>query len=278
MGILKQKISSHWIALGDYRLPVVVAVLLHVILIILLITGLGHQKPYTQMSSVQSKPQVIVKAEAVPARVIQKKLDRIAADKRAVREKIRAQKRAAALKIKRARALKVKRARLRLAQKKAAQAKVRAQRLAKAARAALQKKRNIKRQKIASLKALQQKLQKTMVAEQLKADSARIASANAAAMNVEVDRYKTAILQAISQNWYVPGNVSKEISCLLMVRLAPNGDVLDVSLLKGSGSAVLDRSAVSAVYKSSPLPVPTNRAIFDKFRELRLTVRPLNAS
>ncbi|QLH41403.1 MAG: cell envelope integrity protein TolA [Coxiellaceae bacterium] len=47
-------------------------------------------------------------------------------------------------------------------------------------------------------------------------------------------------------------------------------------MVRSSGNSALDNSAVSAVFKTSPLPVPTDAELFDKFRELRLTVRPEN--
>ena len=71
----------------------------------------------------------------------------------------------------------------------------------------------------------------------------------------------------------MPENSENKI-CKLLIRLAQGGKVEQVSLLKSSGDPVLDRSAMSAVYKASPLPVPAEAENFDKFRVLRLTVRP----
>lgn len=89
-----------------------------------------------------------------------------------------------------------------------------------------------------------------------------------------IAKYKTMITQAISQRWLIPDNVKKQTQCRLQIRLAPGGTVLSVTVLKGSGNAVLDRSAVTAVYKSSPLPVPKEASLFNQFRVLNLTVRP----
>jgi colicin import membrane protein len=36
----------------------------------------------------------------------------------------------------------------------------------------------------------------------------------------------------------------------------------------------LDCSAIATVYKVSPLPVPTEPELFDKMREISLTVQP----
>ena len=50
--------------------------------------------------------------------------------------------------------------------------------------------------------------------------------------------------------------------------------VLNVSVLKSSGNEALDRSAIAAVNKASPLPVPKDSAAFSAFRNFTLTVKP----
>ncbi|HEV2614465.1 MAG TPA: cell envelope integrity protein TolA [Gammaproteobacteria bacterium] len=89
-----------------------------------------------------------------------------------------------------------------------------------------------------------------------------------------MDKYKSAIIQAISEQWIVPQNLPKDISCVLSVRVAPGGVVIQVSVTKSSGNPVLDNSAVAAVNKASPLPVPTDPNLFDAFRTMTLTVKP----
>jgi len=91
-----------------------------------------------------------------------------------------------------------------------------------------------------------------------------------------VDKYKALILQQVGQNWIVP-EVNKNISCRLAITLAPGGTVLDVKLVKSSGNAALDRSAIQAVYKASPLPVPKDSVAFNAMRELDMIVRPESA-
>ncbi len=92
-----------------------------------------------------------------------------------------------------------------------------------------------------------------------------------------VDRYKALIISAISQQWILPDQVDNRLSSQFRIRLAPNGTVLDVTLTRSSGNPILDRSAQSAIYKASPLPVPSDPEMFNVFREISLTVRPENA-
>lgn len=99
------------------------------------------------------------------------------------------------------------------------------------------------------------------------------AATASAANTAEINRYKAMILQQIQQNWIVPVNV-EQLSCELQVELAPGGSVLRVTLLHSSGNEALDRSAIAAVNKASPLPVPKSTSDFDAFRNFTITVKP----
>lgn len=118
-------------------------------------------------------------------------------------------------------------------------------------------------------------------AKQLAEEKRRAAEALAAAnserqamMSGEVDKYKALIISAISRQWILPDNVNPNLSCQFRIRLAPDGMVLEVSLAKTSGDPILDRSAQTAIYKASPLPVPSDPTLFNVFRDISLTVRP----
>ncbi|WP_028387871.1 cell envelope integrity protein TolA [Legionella fairfieldensis] len=92
----------------------------------------------------------------------------------------------------------------------------------------------------------------------------------------EVNKYKALIVNAISRQWILPDNVDSHLSSQFRIRLAPDGAVLEVSLMRSSGDAILDRSAQTAIYKASPLPVPVDPETFNLFRDISLTVRPEN--
>ena len=89
-----------------------------------------------------------------------------------------------------------------------------------------------------------------------------------------VDKYKGLILQAISQEWVVPTHVNRKLYCELLIKLSPGGVVVDVQITKSSGDILLDRSARAAVFKASPLPVPSDIYSFEPFREFVLKVKP----
>lgn len=92
----------------------------------------------------------------------------------------------------------------------------------------------------------------------------------------EVDKYKAMIVNAIGRHWILPENVDSRLSSQFRIRLAPDGAVMEVSLMRSSGDSILDRSAENAIHKASPLPVPSDPAAFEMFRDISLTVRPEN--
>lgn len=154
----------------------------------------------------------------------------------------------------------------------------------------LQKQQQLEHQKLAELQQKKAKaLQEAQLRDATKAreDKARkeqaVAMENAmmaeenARMSGEVDKYKAMIIGAISRQWILPENVDNRLSSQFRIRLAPNGAVLEVSLMRSSGDPILDRSAQSAIYKASPLPVPSDPKVFNIFRDISLTVRPETA-
>lgn len=151
-----------------------------------------------------------------------------------------------------------------LAEKKLAEKKLAEKKLAEQKSALAAKQKEALAQKQQALKAQQDA--KLAAEEALR--SARVAG--------EVDRYKAMIIGAIGRQWILPENVGPGLSSQFRIHLAPNGVVLDVSLIRSSGDPILDRSAQSAIYKASPLPVPSDPSTFNLFREISLTVRPEN--
>jgi len=97
--------------------------------------------------------------------------------------------------------------------------------------------------------------------------------AEQAASNLGV--YKREIRERIHRIWVRQPGMGWDLSCGVEVRLIPGGEVIPggVRVTHSSGNPTFDQSVVTAVYKASPLPVPSGRP-FEQFRNLRLLFKP----
>ncbi|MCU7853017.1 MAG: cell envelope integrity protein TolA [Candidatus Thiodiazotropha sp. (ex Monitilora ramsayi)] len=92
----------------------------------------------------------------------------------------------------------------------------------------------------------------------------------------ETDRYVAVIKQQINRNWRRTGLPGEDqLTCRLRVRLIPGGEVIPggVSIVKSSGNAAFDNKVEQAIYKASPLPVPSG-PLFESFRNLTIDFKP----
>ena len=240
---------------SSYKLPFCGAVVLHIGVLLFFTIRAWHAMPLQSYPTSSVTP---IKAVAVSNKQISQQLAAIAAAKERKR-----QARLAQIRRRRAHILVLKRHKLLLLKKRQEAAQRRRE---------LVKQQEIKRRNTAR-HALMQKLQKQLQHE-VAATAKQMSAAHAKQVQSEVAKYKALIVQAIAQNWLVPPKLSHNISCQLLIDVAPGGTVLSVKLLKSSGDSRLDRSAQAAVWQASPLPVPSVTEVFDNFRELRLTVYP----
>ena len=111
--------------------------------------------------------------------------------------------------------------------------------------------------------------QQQMAEEQRRLDAAREREYQSI-----VDKHVEIIRQKVNRNWLRPAGSIAGLACTVRVRIIPGGDVLDVRITRGSGNAVFDRSVETAVLKASPLPLPADRALFDRFRVLEFIFDP----
>lgn len=108
-----------------------------------------------------------------------------------------------------------------------------------------------------------------------KADSEKTARQLAAtARDKALAEYVNRIRARVRQNWILPQDIQGNPEAIFNVVQLPTGEVLSVKLRKSSGNPALDAAIERAILKSSPLPLPEPRSIFD--RQLELTFRPLD--
>lgn len=88
----------------------------------------------------------------------------------------------------------------------------------------------------------------------------------------ELAQYIALIKQKVERNWAQPAGSAAEIECEVYVSQIPNGEVVGVRIGRCNADPAIVRSVEAAVYKSSPLPLPSNPALFE--RNLRFVFKP----
>ena len=86
------------------------------------------------------------------------------------------------------------------------------------------------------------------------------------------DQYYMAIMQKIRRNWVRPPTATPGTECIVNVRQAPSGDVLNVTIVSCNRDEAVRRSVEAAVYKASPLPAPPDPRLFK--RDLQIGFKP----
>jgi colicin import membrane protein len=103
---------------------------------------------------------------------------------------------------------------------------------------------------------------------ELAVETDRLAALNSG----DLARYQYAIENQIMRNWIEPPSALPGIECVVRVRQLPNGEVVEVNIAECNGDDAVRRSIEAAVHKASPLPLPSNRSLFD--RNLTIRFRP----
>ncbi|MDT0594674.1 cell envelope integrity protein TolA [Glaciecola petra] len=109
------------------------------------------------------------------------------------------------------------------------------------------------------------------LADQLKAEQAAMASAQQQQVLTEVQKYQSLITQTISRRINFDG-FSKDAACNLRVRLAPDGLVLQVTILEGNQA--LCRETESTILRLSSLPMSPDPAVYKQMNPITFIMRP----
>lgn len=274
---------------ANYKMPLIIAILLHLVLFfILFVSFVPEHVTHLSMTSAEKKVATPVQASVVftpsQAEIARQLAEKRAAEQRLVAERLRQEQiRQAAIRAEQlrqaeiARAEQIRQADIARAQQIAREKQIAAERVA--AQQRIQQQEKLRAEQIQREKALaaQQALEKRQaeirqaLAEKL-AKQRAIAAALAQQRDMtEAEKYAELIKTQIKQNWLQP---NLDLQCTVLIRLASSGQVLSATISKSSGNAIFDRSAITAVYKASPLPVPHDAKVFDIIRTLSLTFKP----
>jgi colicin import membrane protein len=130
-------------------------------------------------------------------------------------------------------------------------------------------------------KAAQEKLaREKLVAEQQRSQreadlNAQIAAeerAAAARASGQMSQYVAQITARIERAWIRPASAQTGLDCEVRVTQVPGGTVVGVQVGRCNGDESVRQSIESAVYRASPLPLPSDPALFE--RNLVVTFRP----
>ena len=77
-------------------------------------------------------------------------------------------------------------------------------------------------------------------------------------------KYMEAIKQKVVRNWIKPAVLPANLTCVVAVEQLPTGDVVKAEVVSCNGDDTVRRSIESAVLRASPLPQPSDRALWDR--------------
>ena len=117
---------------------------------------------------------------------------------------------------------------------------------------------------------LAQETQRTELERMMRDDAARVAAARSANAR---DAYTNAIRTKVRGNLLRPPGLSGNPEAVFDVDQLPSGEVLAIRLKRSSGVPALDDAIERAIRRSSPLPLPQPKELFERTLELRF--RPL---
>lgn len=164
----------------------------------------------------------------------------------------------------------------RAAREKVAADKVAAEKLAREsadrkAKEEAERKVREKAEQLASQKAADAKLRSQREAElraQVAAEERLVAAQSSGAMA----QYLAQIRGRIERAWIRPASAKPGLSCDVRVTQVPGGEVVSVQVMSCNGDEAVRQSIEAAAYRASPLPQPSDAALFD--RNLVVTFKP----
>lgn len=113
-------------------------------------------------------------------------------------------------------------------------------------------------------------------AERRRADLARQLAEeedlNAIAGSAAAAQYRELIRQKVRRNWSEPASARPGDSCEVRVQQIPGGEVISAVALNCTGDAAFARSVETAVLRASPLPLPADPRLFE--RNVIFTFKP----
>jgi colicin import membrane protein len=124
--------------------------------------------------------------------------------------------------------------------------------------------------------AMEREMKQADEMERLRREVTQTAMATKVSANQAiVNQYRGLIAQRVETKWNRPLSARAGMVVTLRISILPGGEVGPVVPVSSSGDPAFDASAVEAVRRASPLPVPTDATVFNQnFRNFILKFRP----
>jgi len=271
--------------------PVSLSVVVHVVLLTSMIAAFDFHRPMPQILVIQGTlvpetadktPPPVVEKKPEPEPVIEEpppepdnseELRRQAEEEKRIQdaliekerlEKIRQQEEAERKKREREEAERRKREREEAERKKAEEQRKERERQ----EAERKREEDIQRQREEN-----ERLRKQLEAEARQAEIDAEANRQDAVESGELAVYMALIRQKVERNWSAPASAGAELKCSVRVRQVPGGEVTGVTILSCNGNDAVKRSVEAAIFRSSPLPEPSDPSLFDRNILLNLSIR-----
>lgn len=271
----------------SYGLAIALAVILHITVIALF--AIEWPKEKRQMADPTPKN---IQAKVIQVESKHSKQQKLAEKKRRENEnwkKHLAKKKSIREKAAKKKAAKAKAAKLKATKDKAAKAKSKAAKLkalaaAKNKQVELEKAEQLKQKKQEEQEAFDREqeadlMEALAVEEQQRSMDKALADEQLAQKNAGITNDIAAQIRAkISQAWRYPPSARPDMEVVIRIQLVPTGEVVQTSIITGSGNEALDRSVLAAVKRAQPLPVPKDNRLFEQqFRNFVMAFRPEDA-
>lgn len=128
------------------------------------------------------------------------------------------------------------------------------------------------RKKAAEAKAAEER--RAELQRELEAEKSR--REEAAARSKAMGNYLSGLREAMHNGWIAP-SMRADMSCDVLVTQVPGGTVVSAKIQQPcNASAAVKQSIISAVYRASPLPEPSDPSLFQ--RQIVVTFKPDNAN
>ena len=276
MAGMKQRLQQfRSVIVQGYSLPVVLSMALHGVLLVLVLVGWQQtsQKrivpPAHIVASLVEQPKAKPQAQPQPPKpTVDREAERRAEQQRAAERKKQDEAR---------RKEQQRQKELALKRKKEQQEKARREADARKAREQEQQRKQEAERKKQLEEDRRKKQEMLQRLEQERLEQEMMAQAQAEHDQQQVAQYSALIKSLASQYWNRPPSARNNMVAEVRISLSPFGDLLDITLVQGSGNEPFDRSVIQAIRNAAPFSELRNleRRVFDEyFRRFTIRFRP----